>query len=67
MKKLGNIKSLLSREEMKQIQGGSGAPGYGMVTCSNGGVYEVWDCNAWAVNECASRGATMVSCSYWAW
>ena len=24
MKKLGNIKSLLSREEMKQIQGGSG-------------------------------------------
>jgi hypothetical protein len=34
MKKLGKIKDLLSREEMKQIQGGSGACGGWMTQCN---------------------------------
>lgn len=79
MKKLSEINGLLSREEMKQVQGGNGRPDYESngggsgggwqhwVSCTDGGTYQVLDCDGWAEGFCISLGETMTSCSSWNW
>jgi hypothetical protein len=44
MKKLGKIKDLLSREEMKQIQGGSGSGGGCMTKCTKASDCTYYNC-----------------------
>jgi hypothetical protein len=62
MKNLGKIKDLLSREEMKQIQGGSGGSCY--VTCNGqaGSTYGTPNCNRAADNACGWSSWTWCSC-----
>jgi hypothetical protein len=62
MKKLKNIKSLLSREEMRQIQGGSGGSGYCTVMCSSGSQYHVPNCDGAPDGACHSSGWTICTC-----
>lgn len=62
MKKLGKIKDLLSREEMKQIQGGSGGSAY--CYCNNGGGTGAPDCS-WCNNVCGIRGGYKGVCIQW--
>ena len=54
MKKLEKIKNLLSRSEMKQIQGGSGGSGPAYCYCKNGTHTKADHC-AWCHNVCGRR------------
>lgn len=55
MKKLKNIKSLLSREEMRQIQGGSG---------SGGGCGTIFSKCDWTLGCCAGLTCKYMTSNY---
>jgi hypothetical protein len=61
MKNLGKIKDLLSREEMKQIQGGSGG-GSCYVTCNGGSTKQATNCGGSADSMCNVTSWTWCSC-----
>jgi hypothetical protein len=64
MKNLGKIKDLLSREEMKQIQGGSGGSGGATCFCNNGPKMIGGGCS-WCGQVCAMRGGYKGVCIEW--
>jgi hypothetical protein len=68
MKNLGKIKDLLSREEMKQIQGGSGGQDStnAWVSCGNGAMFKSYGCGSYADSMCANHSG-FSSCSQWDW
>lgn len=68
MKNLGKIKDLLSRDEMKQIQGGSGSQDStnAWVTCGTGITLSSYGCGAYADMLCSNHSG-FSSCSQWNW